>query len=145
MLVPCVDAPRPPRANWALLAFVGIMPALTSCAAPPTQSGVRIGDETLKQFKAGTTTESWLLAVLGPPTSSSVVATIENTKVYRYALGEAAGGLGAIFSGEASKNTSVVYFIITDGIVTRFWADRATERNLLGKPVESSEGEKQAQ
>lgn len=40
------------------------------CSSAPTQRGVRIRDETLKQFKAGVTTESWLLAVLGPPTSS---------------------------------------------------------------------------
>jgi hypothetical protein len=113
------------------------------CAQPPKQTGVRIGDETLKQFKAGETTESWVLAVLGPPSSSSVVANIPNTVVYRYSLGEASGGLGALFSGQPSKNTAVVYFIITEGIVTRFWADRATERTLLGKPVEESGGEKQ--
>jgi len=110
---------------------------------PPTQTGVRIGDETLKQFKAGVTTEDWLVAVLGPPTTESELKTIAHTKVFRYALGEAAGGLGAIFSGEASKNTSVVYFIITDGIVTRFWADRAVEHTILGDPVEASPGEKQ--
>lgn len=126
-------------AGWVAAAAV----VVGGCSAPPRQTGVRIGDETLKQFKAGVTTESWLLAVLGPPTSSSVVQNIPNTRVYRYALGEAAGGLGAIFSGQASKNTSVVYFIITDGIVTRFWADRATERTLLGAPVEESGGEKQ--
>jgi transcriptional regulator of heat shock response len=40
---------------------------LTACASVPRQTGVRIGDETLKQFKAGVTTESWVLAVLGPP------------------------------------------------------------------------------
>jgi hypothetical protein len=116
---------------------------LGGCAQPVEQTGVRIGDETLKQFKAGETTESWLLAVLGPPTSSSVVANIPNTTVYRYSLGSAVGGLGAIFSGQPSKNTAVVYFIITDGIVTRFWADRETERTLLGKPVEQAGGEKQ--
>jgi hypothetical protein len=110
---------------------------------PPNQTGIRIGDETLKNFKAGVTTEDWLVAVLGEPTTESVVKSIPNTKVMRYALGEAAGGLGAIFSGEASKNTSVVYFIVTDGIVTRFWADRAVERTLLGDPVEASPGEKQ--
>jgi len=126
-------------AGWVAAAAV----VVGGCSSPPRQTGVRIGDETLKQFKAGVTTESWLLAVLGPPTSSSVVQNIPNTRVYRYALGEAAGGLGAIFSGQASKNTSVVYFIITDGIVTRFWADRATERTLLGAPVEESGGEKQ--
>lgn len=117
---------------------------LAGCAGtPPKQLGVRIGDETLKQFKVGVTTESWLLAVLGPPTSSSNVTNIENTKVFRYALGDAPGGLGALFSGQPAKNTAVVYFIITDGIVTRFWADRATETTLLGKPVESTGGEKQ--
>lgn len=124
--------------------LVIVLLVVAGCANVPKQTGVRIGDETLRQFKAGVTTESWLLAVLGPPTSSSVVANIENTRVYRYALGEAAGGLGALFSGQPSKNTSVVYFIITDGVVTRFWADRATERTLLGKPVEQSGGEKQA-
>lgn len=116
---------------------------LAGCSTPPEQTGIRIGDETLKQFKAGVTTESWLLAVLGPPTSSSVVENLENTRVYRYALGQAAGGLGAIFSGEASKNTAVVYFIITDGIVTRFWADRDIERTLLGNSAEVPSGEKQ--
>lgn len=121
-----------------------LLAACAGCSSVPKQTGVRIGDETLKQFKAGVTTESWLLAVLGPPTSASYVANIENTRVFRYALGEAAGGLGALFSGEANKNTSVVYFIITNGIVTRYWADRATERTLLGKPVEQPSGEKES-
>jgi hypothetical protein len=105
---------------------------------------VRIGDETLKQFKAGTTTESWLLAVLGPPTSSSEVANIDNTKVYRYALGEVTGSQISIFGGPKTvKNTAVVYFIVTDGIVTRFWADRATEHTIFGKAVEDQSGEVQ--
>lgn len=112
-------------------------------AQPPSQTGIRIGDATLEQFKAGVTTEDWLIAVLGEPTSQSEVKSIPNTKVFRYTLGEAAGGLGAIFSGEASKNTATIYFIITEGIVTRFWADRAIERTLLGTPVETSPGEKQ--
>ena len=115
------------------------------CSSSPTQSGVRIGDETLKQFKAGVTTESWLLAVLGPPTSSSLVVNIHDTRVHRYALGEAASGLGALFSGSASQNTAVVYFIVTEGIVTRFWADRTTDHTLLGTPIEQPAGEKQGQ
>lgn len=122
--------------------MVGTAVLMNGCAQPPKQTGVRIGDSTLEQFQAGVTTEQWLVAVLGPPTTQANVDGIANTKVFRYALGEAAGGLGAIFSGEASKNTSVVYFIITEGIVTRFWADRATQRTLIGKPVEESSGEK---
>lgn len=121
-------------AGWTLQGCVS--------STPPAQAGIRVGDATLEQFKAGVTTEGWLVAVLGPPTSSSVVEGIENTKVFRYATGESASGLGSIFSGKASRNTAVVYFIITDGVVTRFWADRATERTLLGTEVPESSGEK---
>lgn len=132
------------KAVWA--GFMGGVVLLQAggCAQPPKQTGIRIGNVTLEQFEAGVTSEAWLLAVLGEPTSQSVVEGVENTKVFRYALGEAAGGLGALFSGEASKNTAVVYFIITNGVVTRFWADRATERTILGKPVEEGSGEKQS-
>ena len=111
-------------------------------STPPEQTGIRIGDETLKQFKAGVTTEDWLVAVIGPPSSQSVVRSIPNTKVFRYSMGESVGGLGAIFSGEASKNTAVVYFIITDGVVTRFWADRDTEKDIFGQQQEKPSGEK---
>mgnify|MGYP003490284591 CR=1 FL=1 len=128
-----------------ICAFALFLSHQLGCSSAPSQSGVRIGDETLKQFKAGVTTESWLLAVLGPPTSSSVVVNIHDTRVHRYALGESAGGLDALFSGEATKNTAVVYFIVTEGLVTRFWADRATDHTLLGAPVEHSAGEKQGQ
>jgi hypothetical protein len=108
-----------------------------------SESGVRIGNETLAQFKAGVTTEEWLLAVLGEPTSWAFVEGVEDTAVLRYSTGESAGGVGAIFSGTASKNTAVVYFIVTNGVVTRFWADRAVETNFLGKPTESPPGVKE--
>lgn len=114
------------------------------CLSSPSksQTGIRIGDETLEQFKAGTTTREWLIAILGEPTSKAVVEGVEGTEVYRYATGESSSGFGSVFSGGGIKNTSVVYFIITDGVVTRYWADRATERTLLGKEVEQPEGEK---
>jgi len=118
---------------------------LTACVSsgPPSQSGIRVGDATLAQFKAGVTTESWLFAVLGHPTSSSPVEGVSNTTVHKYVSGESASGLGSLFTGNASKNTAIVFFIVTDGIVTRFWADRAVERDALGKPVETPAAEKQ--
>jgi hypothetical protein len=136
--------PRAAQRRMLLMvaAPLSLMPVLQGCvsATPPEQTGIRVGDATMAQFKAGVTTEAWLLAILGPPTSSAAVDGVENTKVLRYATGEGASGLGSIFSGKASRNTAVVYFVITDGIVTRFWADRATERTLLGDQVEESSG-----
>lgn len=129
----------------AALVFSGGLSVLPGCISsqPPAQTGVRIGDETLAQFKAGVTTEDWLIAVLGEPTTRAELKTVPNTVVFRYALGEASGGLGALFSGKPSKNTAVVFFILTDGIVTRFWADRAVERTVLGDPIAAPSGEKQ--
>jgi hypothetical protein len=122
--------------------MVGMLCALCAgCGSPPAQTGVRIGDETLEQFKAGTTTEAWLVAVLGPPTETAFVADLQNTKVMRYSLVEAANGLGSLFGGTSTRNAAVVYFVVTDGIVTRFWADRDVKHTLTGKPIEQS-GEK---
>jgi hypothetical protein len=127
--------------NFVLMAIL----CTGGCSSPPMQTGVRIGDVTLEQFEAGITTASWLLAVLGPPTSESHVEGVEDTTVLRYALGESASGLGAIFSGKANKNTAVVYFVVTNGIVTRFWADREVERTITGRAVQELGGEKVAE
>lgn len=111
------------------------------CAAPRT--GVRIGDNTLEQFEAGVTTEAWLIAIIGDPTSWSVVQGVEDTKVYRYELVERKGGLLSLFSGD-QLSTSVIYFIITEGIVTRFWTDREVSHTLMGQAVEQVGGVKAA-
>ncbi len=124
-----------------IVASAGLV--LGGCAGGrPQETGIRIGDETLKQFEAGVTTEAWLLAILGPPTSAAVVEGVENTRVYRYTTGEAGGGLASVFSGKGGRNTSVVYFILTDGIVTRFWADREVRSGMLGGSREGPLGEK---
>ncbi|MEC9374675.1 MAG: hypothetical protein VYC34_12560, partial [Planctomycetota bacterium] len=72
--------------NRIAAAALALLFTLPACGVKHT--GVRIGDETLRQFQAGETTEAWLIAILGPPTSTSHVAEIENTKVFRYSLTE---------------------------------------------------------
>ena len=129
---------------FAFPVALGIIASTQACApSRPMEDGVRIGDETLHQFKPGVTTEPWLLAVVGPPSSTSIVQGVENTKVLRYATGETMTGLSALLSGRSQRNTAVTYFIVTDGIVTRFWADRAVEPTLLGKRVEAPSGVKE--
>lgn len=110
----------------------------TGCTS--SNLGNRIGDETLRQFEAGTTSEAWLLAILGEPTTAAPVVGIENTKVFRYSLTEQRGGLMAMIYGDDRRTVSVVYFILTDGVVTRYWADRETDHTALGIPVETNGG-----
>jgi hypothetical protein len=106
----------------------------SGCASNSSQVGVRVGDTTLNQFVAGTTTEAWLIAILGPPTTIREVEGIPNTRVYRYVARDSNTGLATLFSGQGSRDTAVVYFIATDGIITRFWADR-TEPAIVVPPA----------
>jgi hypothetical protein len=122
-----------------------IITALSGCASSQTETGIRIGDETLKQFEAGVTTRAWLVAVLGPPTSEAPVEGIPNTFVYRYSTGSRASGLSSLLTGGGSATSATTYFIITDNVVTRYWADREVQYTALGKAVEQPSGEKQAE
>lgn len=128
------------RRARALAACAGLF-FLPGCLPATKEKGLRIGDITLEQFQAGVTTEEWLIAVLGPPTSMSIVEGVENTKVFRYQSSVGSTGFMSAFSGAGGRITSVTYFIITNGIVTRYWADRAREyTTMFGKPIEVETG-----
>jgi hypothetical protein len=131
------------RCSVGILCLLPLAQAGCFSSHAASDAGIRIGDPTLAQFKAGVTTEHWLIAVLGKPSSSAVVEGVEDTRVLRYATAERTTGLSALFSGSSVRNTSVTYFIVTGGVVTRFWADRAKETSILGKPVEAESGAKQ--
>lgn len=129
------------KAHPSVIIAAGLVLLQQSCASDNV--GERIGDETLRQFEAGVTTEPWLVAILGAPTSVAPVEGIERTVVYRYSLTEQRGGVMAMIYGDDRRTVSVVYFIITDGIVTRFWADRELGHTALGIPVETNSGVKE--
>jgi len=114
---------------------------MTGCqAAGPSETGIRLGEETLAQFQPGETTEDWLISVIGPPTSRTDRA--DGTSVLRYSTESKSTGLFAWFGGSGSKNTATIYFISRKGVISQFWADRQSERTLLGKEVEREDGEK---
>ena len=117
--------------------------ALVACRADKTSTtGIRLGDETLKQFQIGEATERWLIAVVGPPTSRTDLPD-EGISILRYSTVEASSGVMSFFSGKGSRNTATIYFIVRDGLVSQMWADREKERTLLGKEVEKKSGEKE--
>ena len=112
---------------------------LGACSSVSTSTGIRIGDETLKHFKAGKTTENWILAILGEPSTTSPVEGEEDVKVLRYSLiQERSGGFISIF-GKSEETVSTVYFVVRKGVVEAFWADRAEAPGLFGGGDESGE------
>lgn len=118
----------------------------TGCkAAEPGETGIRIGDKTLEQFKPGEATEDWVLAVVGQPTTrTDFVEGDEHVAILRYTTVErSGGGLMSLFNGSTPpRTTATIYFIARNGVVTQFWADREQEVGIFGSKKTKDTGEK---
>ena len=119
---------------------------VSACASPePSDNGIRIGDKTLEQFRVNDTSESWLISIIGPPTTRTEVPGMnEPVSILRYSVIEKPPrGLLSFFSGGAPpKTTATIYFVVRSGIITQFWADREEQNKLLGGKTEKDVGEK---
>lgn len=117
----------------------------TGCkSGPPADNGIRIGDRTLAEFKPKQTSEPWLIAVIGPPTTRTEVCGDRPASVLRYSVIERAGGgvLSFLFGSAPPKTTATIYFIVENGIVMQFWADREEESTFFGGKKTKDTGEK---
>lgn len=124
--------------------FVLALVAAGCRSAKPGEEGIRIGDKTLEQFQPGNTSESWVISVIGPPSSrTDILDGNEPVSILRYALVEKPpGGLFSLFTGSAPpKTTATIYFVSRSGMITQFWADREEKPTLVGKKT-TDEGEK---
>ena len=84
---------------------------------------------TLDQIVPGETTETWIIATLGQPDERTTVEGAENVAIlkYRHVVDrEDDGAVFLIFAGSTrTKRQSVTYFEIVDGVVNRYWIERA--------------------
>ena len=91
------------------------------------ESGVQVGSTTLRQIEVGRTSEDWLIATLGPPTSRVAVRGPGNTELltYNHALTHKShGSVFLLFSGSSEKvDKSTTYFEVSDGIVMKYWTE----------------------
>lgn len=98
---------------------------LVGSSSSVKEEGVKITGPTLAQIEVGKTTESWLVATAGEPTSRSKVD--DHVQVLRYKHTETKDSGGYIFliyaGGEEHKKTSTAIFEVTDGVVTRYWTE----------------------
>jgi len=110
----------------------------SGCCSSGTSSGIRIGDKTLEQFKAGKTRETWVLAILGEPSSSAAIEGEDDVHVLRYSMVQEKSGFLSLFGG-SSVTVSTVYFVVRKGVIESLWADRAEAPGLFGGGEESGE------
>jgi hypothetical protein len=120
--------------------------SLAACrSAPPPQSGICIGPETLKQFDAGKTREAWVRAVLGEPTSVATVADDPAVTVLRYSTMQQSDKslIDSVLGTPGESAVGTIYFIVRDGIVERFWADQMEGAKLFSEKAGSGEKKKE--
>jgi hypothetical protein len=91
------------------------------------ESGKAVSPNTLQQVQVGKTTQAWLLATLGPPTSRNPVADQPGVEILTYShqvVETSQGHVFLLFSGSNRKvNSHRTYFEIADGLVSRYWTD----------------------
>jgi len=91
------------------------------------ESGTPVADTTLRQVEIGKTTESWLLATLGPPTTRSKVDDQPGVEIFAYnhqVVRTSGGYVFLLFSGSNEKvDQHRTVFEITDGVVTKYWSE----------------------
>jgi hypothetical protein len=113
------------------LALACLLFSLTGClihsSSTVDESGKRVGDSTLQQVEPGTTTEEWLVATLGEPTSRSPVRGPGDMEILGYCherIKKSSGSVFLLFGGSSKDiDRRTTYFETTDGIVTRYWTE----------------------
>jgi len=105
--------------------------ALTGCISGRSDvrygpKGPAVGTETLRQIQVGSTSKEWVLGMLGEPTSQT--QTPEGTEILRYVYTKMVDSDFSAFLllnfDDKREDRTVLYFEITDGIVTRYWREQ---------------------
>jgi outer membrane protein assembly factor BamE (lipoprotein component of BamABCDE complex) len=107
-----------------------LLTTLTGCISSGSVSqydGPNIGDHTLAEIKPDETSQAWVLAVLGEPTSKAVIddpdGTVEVWKWVRRKITTIKGSALVVSSKSKSEEVRTVYVEFKDGVVTRAWRD----------------------
>jgi hypothetical protein len=88
-----------------------------------TTSGTQVSDATFNRIKPNSTTEDWIRATLGPPTSDS--ALHDGGRILKYVYTErheSSGAVFLIFGGHDERHVDHTAFIeLHNGLVTNAW------------------------
>ena len=113
--------------NLFIALLLGTSLLMTGCLVTgsnkETGSGTKVSDGTFNQIKVNETSEEWVRATLGPPTSDTAMQSGGHILKYTYTeKHESSGAVFLIFGGESEKTVEhTAFFEIKNGIVTKAW------------------------
>lgn len=103
--------------------LVGASGCLVASDTHQSRTGTYVADTTFNQIKPGKTSEGWVRATLGPPTSESKLD--DGTRLWKYSYTErreSSGAVFLIFGGHDEKEQTHTAFVeLKDGVVTNAW------------------------
>ena len=106
---------------------LGVLLALSGClvsgSASQTRTGKYVGEDTLAKIEPGKTTQGWIVATLGEPSTKNKVE--DGSEVWRYDYTERRENNTAVFllfGGSDKKETCGSVFVeMKNGVVTNKW------------------------
>lgn len=105
--------------------LVAVGGCLVTSSNRTEETGAKVSQVTLNQIRPGETTEAWLLATAGEPTSRRTAD--EHTTILRYdhvTTTSSGGTVFLLFAGGSRKEKSTsVIFESTDGVIQRYWTE----------------------
>jgi len=109
-------------ASTLLLCVCG---CLVSSESHQTRTGTYVSDTTFNQIKPGQTTEQWVRATLGPPSSQTDIGDDGKLLKWTYTeRRESSGAVFLIFGGHnENETTHTAYVEIHHGVVTKAWRE----------------------
>lgn len=101
---------------------------LVTSSSKTEESGTSVSQVTLNQIRPGETTEAWLIAAVGEPTTRRDAG--EGTTILRYEHVTTTSSGGTVFllfaGGSKKQKSSSVIFEVKDGVIQRYWTEATT-------------------
>jgi len=117
------------RTTVAIVLLACLSIPLTGCLITgdhhESTSGTQVSDATFNQIKPNSTTEDWIRATLGTPSTESILRDGGRILKYSYTeKRESSGAVFLIFGGHDEKRIDhTAFFEIHGGVVTKAWRE----------------------
>lgn len=98
---------------------------LVSGSSNTSMSGKYVGPSTFSQVEPGVTSEEWVLAAFGQPTSRTSLSTGADLLKWEFTRTQrGSGSVFLLYGGSNSRETQGAAFVeVRDGVVTKAWRD----------------------
>lgn len=109
----------------ALASVAGLSGCLVSGNSSSTMSGSYVGSSTFSQVEPGVTSEEWVLATFGEPTSRTTLS--DGSQMLKWSYRQTKSGSGSVFllygGSNSTERQGATFVQIRDALVIKAWRD----------------------